>query len=221
MGGRPKVIWEIMAEQTFNAREQILVSMRQEMGWPGVVVGKRSARQSARFVWHALKGTSPPPIGCVERIHVSSTGQIPAVSHTPILELPDLSQTVIDSIIPVVWATGMMPRATVEAIVEEAMVGNAGTTYEHEPPPNAALAARTRWFASSWMQSAKLLNDEVSDPGKDRDIECQLKAEPSPGQRLGEDKFKLRRIREIGWITWLLFVVYVTYIANIHMYVLS
>ena len=210
MGG-PKAIWEIMAEQTFNARE--LVSMRQEMKWSGEVVAKRSARQSAaRLVWHALKGTSPQPIGCVE----CSTGQIPAVPHTPILELPVLSQIFTDSIVPVV----LQPRATVEAIVEEAM---AGTTYEHEhePPPNAALAARTRWFASSWMQSAKWLNDEVSDPGKDRDIECQLKAEPSPGQRLGEDKFKLRRIREIGWITWLLFVVYVTYIANIHMYVLS
>ena len=218
MGGRPKAIWEIMAEQTFNAREQILVSMRQEMGWPGVVVGKRSARQSAaRLVWHALKGTSPQPIRCAE----CSTGQIPAVPHTPILELPVLSQIFTDSIVPVV----LQPRATVEAIVEEAM---AGTTYEHEhePPPNAALAARTRWFASDWMQSAKWLNDEVSDPGKDRDIECQLKPDSSPGQRHGhghgEDKVKLRRIhREIAWITWLLFVVYVTYIANIHMYILS
>ena len=210
MGG-PKAIWEIMAEQTFNARE--LVSMRQEMGWSGEVVAKRSARQSAaRLVWHALKGTSPQPIGCVE----CSTGQIPAVPHTPILELPVLSQIVPDSIAPVV----LQSRATVEAIVEETTM--VGTTYEHVRPPNAALAARTRWFASYWMQSAKWLNDEVSDPDKDRDIECQLKPDSSPGQRHGEDKVKLRRIhREVAWITWLLFVVYVTYIANMHMYVLS
>ena len=176
------------------------------MKWSGEVVAKRSARQSAaRLVWHALKGT------CVE----CSTGQIPAVPHTPILELPVLSQIVPDSIAPVV----LQSRATVEAIVEETTM--VGTTYEHEPP-NAALAARTRWFASYWMQSAKWLNDEVSDPDKDRDIECQLKPDSSPGQRHGEDKVKLRRIhREVAWITWLLFVVYVTYIANIHMYVLS
>lgn len=205
-----------VVEQTFNTRKQVLVNTRQEE-WSDKVVDKGSATSTAlqfNLAWHVVS---------------SSTGQGPAAAQPPVLELPDSLQNFVESIIP----AALRPRETMEAIVEEAIVEEAivcdAALLDAQlaaRPPNMGLLGEelaTRWLTSQlWVQSVRWLN-EVSDPCKDHDIECQLKAEPSPaGRRVrskqhAEDKNKLHR--EVAWITWLLFVVYMTYIANMHIYI--
>jgi len=140
------------------------------------------------------KGMSPPGWA----VH----GQIPAAPSTqPILEL-DSSQTDVPLL--------LRPHVTVEeATVEEAMLGNAGSTHAREELRLGSLPTTT-WFATS---SAKLCY-VGTDPGEEPDIECQLKAKPSPAQGYDGEETRPHRIhREIAWLTWLVFVVYITYAA--------
>ena len=93
--------------------------------------------------------------------------------------------------------------------MEEAMLGNAGSTHAREELRLGSLPTTT-WFATS---SAKLCY-VGTDPGEEPDIECQLKAKPSPAQGYDGEGTRPHRIhREIAWLTWLLFVVYMTYAA--------
>jgi hypothetical protein len=220
---QPKMImWETeerVVEQTFDTHAGKSVHVNAQPGGRQEIV--TSDRQSAaRLICHAPDGTAPDG-----KPHMARTGW--HAHGTTVLELLESLQTLVEG--SVLQPTPA--RLTEESVVEEAMIGDAGTAGHLDTPlegagsPNTMIAvlgeeSATQWLISQLRSEWRWLNGK-NEVGKDHDIECQLKApkaEPRSGLRHTRDKRKLHR--KVGWIIWLLFVVYVTYIANMRVYIL-